>query len=141
MLWTTHISAISRNSRKEVAAACAEPFDLFSEVPDEPGQEEFLQVLSHVSRLRRDDGVEEEDRSLGTLVERVSELEDRMDVAEDDREVLHSRSDKGNEWMQMVCGAINSAIDDVNIDLCPFCGEYARLTDEYTRGDICDDCR
>lgn len=72
---------------------------------------------------------------------RQDALQFAHDVAEDDREVLHSRSDKGNEWMQMVCGAINSAIDDVNIGPCPFCGEYARLTDEYARGDICDDCR
>jgi len=126
---------------KEIAAACAESYQLFGSVPDDPGRDEFIEVLEHLSRVRREDDVEEQDRPLATLVERVSELEDRMARAEDDREVLHSRSDKGLEWMQMVCAEINSAVDDVNIGLCPYCGEYARLTDEYARGDICDDCR
>lgn len=126
---------------KEVAAACAESFDLFGEVPDDPGQDEFLQVLSHVSRLRREDGVEEEARSLGTLVERVSELEDRMDVAEDDREVLHSRDDKGLEWMRMALNAITDAVDGVEISRCNRCGEYANLYNEGMNYILCEDCR
>lgn len=130
-----------KQEAKEVAAACAESYKMFGSVPDDPGREEFLEVAKHLSRLRRDDGVEEEARSLGALVDRVSAVEDRLDTAEDDREVLHSRVDKGNEWMQTVCSAVNRAIEDVNVGLCPHCAEYKVLIDDYARGDICEECR
>lgn len=126
---------------REVAAGCAESVRMFDEVPTEPGQDEFLEVLSHVSRLRRDDGVEEEARSLDALVNRVSAVEDRLDHAEDDREVLHDRTDKSLEWMITLARAVTDALDDVIVDRCSQCGEFAVLTDDGMRSPLCDDCR
>ena len=130
-----------KDEAKEVAAACAESFQLFGTVPDDPGRDEFLEVLEHVSRLRRDDGVKEEARSLGALVDRVSAVEDRLDAAEDDREVLHSRADKGNEWMRTAIKAVNDAVDSVNISRCNKCGKYADLSGKPRDYMVCKDCR
>ena len=126
---------------QEVAAGCAESVRMFDEVPDEPGQTEFLEVLSHLSRLRRDDDVDEEARSLGALVDRVSAVEDRVNRAEDDREVLHNRNEKSLEWMRTLAAAVTEALDDLIVDRCAKCGEFAVLTDDGMRSPLCDECR
>jgi len=130
-----------KQEAKEVAAACAESFQLFGTVPDDPGRDEFLEVLEHVSRLRREEAVAEEARSLGALVDRVSAVEDRLDTAEDDRKVLHSRADKGLAWMATLARAVTQALDDVIVGRCSQCAEFGILNEDPVRSPVCDDCQ
>lgn len=125
---------------REVAAGCAESVRLLDSVPEEPGQQEFLEVMSHLSRLRREDDVEKEARSLDSLVDRVSELEDRVDRAEDDREVLHSRLDSVHGWFASLANSVSNVLD-LSFGRCQGCGEFGELTITDRREKLCDDCR
>lgn len=108
---------------------------------DELDRYEFLEVTKHLSRLRREDGVTEEARSLSALVDCVSAVEDRLDTAEDDREVLHSRADMGLSWMETLARAVTNALGDVIVGRCSQCAEFGILNGDPIRSPVCDDCQ
>lgn len=124
----------------DVAAACYESIKLVGDVPEEPGQEEWLLVCEHLSRLRResDGSVVDEGESLESLIDRMKRLEDEVEHLDRSQNGLHDKIDSAFAEVMNVKRRFVKNPDGSVVGRCKMCNQQKELIGEDTR--FCKEC-
>lgn len=121
---------------EQLAAALSEADSILGEVTRDFDDEDVLEILKHVSRLRRSGDLTEEEQSLGTVVDRLADLEDQVSRLDETTDVLHDKADKA-------FAKADSASSKLRAEkgICGICSREGILVKQLPAGiKICADC-